>query len=402
MGQETESSSAAGESAGAGHGASLVIGGDLCPAGRYETHFVGGDTVPVFGELRGLLRDAGLAVANLEGPLIDAPSPVAKSGPTLGYDARCMRGVVDAGFGALGLANNHIMDHGLTGLRRTLEACSQVGVPTFGAGLTLEAAERPLIVDLGGSRVALLAVGEREGLLADGRSPGINPLDLVAVLRSLRAGKDRWDHLVVLLHSGNELYPFPSIRVRDICRFLIEEGASAVVCQHSHCVGCYETYRDGHIVYGQGDMVFDHPPIGRWDPIGMFVELDFSGGGRPDCRLHPFTASQHGVGMSALTADDRERFFVELRERSALLDDPERLAASWRDFCGERKDDYLAQLFGWGRLMRFLNRKLGLAQRTRSAQAFRATHTLVQCDLHRDVLTTVLEDESESRSVGSL
>ena len=35
-------------------------------------------------------------------------------------------------------------------------------------------------------------------------------------------------------------------------RFIIEQGARMVICQHSHCAGCYEKYQNGHIIYGQG------------------------------------------------------------------------------------------------------------------------------------------------------
>ena len=49
----------------------------------------------------------------------------------------------------------------------------------------------------------------------------------------------------------------PSPRLKDTCHFLIEMGANAVVVQHPHSFGGYESYRGGHIVYGQGALVMD-------------------------------------------------------------------------------------------------------------------------------------------------
>ena len=81
------------------------------------------------------------------------------------------------------------------------------------------------------------------------------------------------------MHGGNEGYPYPSPRLMDTCRFLVEQGANAVICQHSHCVGCYEEYRGGHIVYGQGNLIFDAsiPPPG-WNE-GVLVRLHISENG---------------------------------------------------------------------------------------------------------------------------
>ena len=33
-------------------------------------------------------------------------------------------------------------------------------------------------------------------------------------------------------------------------------GADVVLCQHSHCIGCYEQYEGAHILYGQGNFHF--------------------------------------------------------------------------------------------------------------------------------------------------
>ena len=40
---------------------------------------------------------------------------------------------------------------------------------------------------------------------------------------------------------------------------MAECGADAVICQHSHCVGCYEEYNGCCILYGQGNAHFVNP-----------------------------------------------------------------------------------------------------------------------------------------------
>ena len=37
---------------------------------------------------------------------------------------------------------------------------------------------------------------------------------------------------------------------------MAENGADVVICQHSHCIGCYEEYQGCYILYGQGNFHF--------------------------------------------------------------------------------------------------------------------------------------------------
>lgn len=65
------------------------------------------------------------------------------------------------------------------------------------------------------------------------------------------------DYTIVLYHGGKEHYRFPSPNLQKYCRKFIEKGANIVICQHSHCIGCEENYKNGKIIYGQGNFLFD-------------------------------------------------------------------------------------------------------------------------------------------------
>ena len=251
----------------------IVIGGDTCPINRNLAAFRRGQAASLFKDLVPEFTAADYSVVNLECPLIDAPSPIAKSGPVLGVDACCAATLRNAGICAVNLANNHIMDHGPQGLRRTIRACADAGLEVVGAGENLVAAGQPLIKEIAGMRVAFLGMAEREFCIAGHDAPGANPLDMIDFRRLVRKRQRDYDHLIVLLHGGKEYYPYPSPRLQKTCRFLVEEGASAVVCQHSHCAGTFEVYRNAAIVYGQGNLLFDLniDEEGWWD--GFLVKL---------------------------------------------------------------------------------------------------------------------------------
>lgn len=142
---------------------------------------------PEFLKLVELVRSADCTWANCELPIVDistsypqfremdipgaAPLFVADELKWLGVDF-------------VGLANNHTMDYGATGLFSTLQNLKRVGIGFAGAGKDLEAAARPRFVDTSGGRVGQVSCcgsfhpGTFASLTApyvNGR-PGLNPL----------------------------------------------------------------------------------------------------------------------------------------------------------------------------------------------------------------------------------
>lgn len=79
----------------------------------------------------------------------------------------------------------------------------------------------------------------------------------------MRSSKKDFDYLIVLLHGGNENFPYPSPQLKKTCHFLVDIGANAVVVQNTHCPGSYERYKNAYIVYGQGNLIFDFPNRGE-------------------------------------------------------------------------------------------------------------------------------------------
>ena len=47
-----------------------------------------------------------------------------------------------------------------------------------------------------------------------------------------------------------------------------------VICQHSHCIGCEEKYKNSQIIYGQGNFLFDMLDREEWQS-GLLLKLFF-------------------------------------------------------------------------------------------------------------------------------
>lgn len=371
--------------------ASLFLAGDICPVGRMAAPFADGDAEAVFSDVLPLIRGCDAAVANLECPLPGpADRPILKAGPNLKAPRAAAGTLRKAGFTALGLANNHTLDYGASGLGATRAACGEAGLPTFGAGADLAEARRPLILDLNGVRVALLAVAEDERCLAGPGRAGSSPADPIWILRTLQEYRGGFDRLVVMVHGGNEGFPYPSPWLRELCRFLAEQGADLVLCQHSHCVGALERHAGGTILYGQGNFIFDYPGHGAKGAEGLGLVVRFPAAGPAEVALHPIEQVPGGNGIRLAPADRAEALLRTVEAQSEVLADPARLSEAWAAFAAPRLPGYLTKLFGFGRWLQRLNRGGWMFRHLGAGELLRI-YNLLSCESNRSALREALD-----------
>lgn len=371
----------------------ILIGGDVCPVGNNQPLFQTGRPEEIFSDLAPEFQRADYSVVNLECPLVSGESPIEKDGAALRASVDCVNGLKAAKIRAVNLANNHVMDHGEPGLRSTMAACDRAGIHHFGAGPNLHEAGRPLIRQIDGHRVAFLGVAEREFSIAGKDSWGANPLDIVEIVRRLKRLRDECDSLVVLVHGGREHYPYPSPRLQNVCRFLVEEGANAVVCQHSHCAGCYEYYRAAPIVYGQGNLIFEKSS--RRTPAwheGFLVQLTLQPSGECHADWIPFSQSLDGPGAKRLSPTRTRELLNDLESRSREIESRGAVELKWLEYCRKQKYLYASRIRGHNRWLRFLNRKLHFSDWLYSKTTKLMLRNVVECEVHREVLETLWHD----------
>ena len=372
----------------------ILIGGDTCPIGRNLPLFEAGEAQTLLNDLLPEIEKADLSIVNLECPLIREESPIEKMGPTLGTPEACAKGLKAMGIDVVGLANNHIMDHGPRGLRSTIEALEKHGIKHVGAGENLNAARRILVREVNGIRIGILAVAEHEFGIAAKNTPGANPIDVIDFVRNINEHRSEYDTLIVLVHRGSLHYEYPSPMLLETCRFLVEQGASAVICQHSHCTGCMETYQQAPIIYGQGNFIFDEADRSSAWYKGILVSLEIRENGKIETRLIPYLQSNDLPGARKMSENDESAFLDDFAARSEAIADNSYVVAQWKAFSQDRKRYYLNTLHGNPGFIRRLAGKLGLLHYLDSREVQRTRLHLIRCESHRESLITVLSIET--------
>lgn len=369
----------------------IIIGGDICPIGKNEKPFIEGDVEGIFKDFLEEFRDCDLALINLECPLVDQESPIKKTGPVLSAPENCINGIREANIGVVNLANNHIMDHGSTGLLNTIRICEKNGIATVGVGRHVRDARKILIRKINDVSIGILACAEHEFSIATNDSPGANPLDIIDCLRNVKESRNLFDYLILLLHGGKELYSYPTPNLIKTCRFLAEEFADAIVCQHSHCPVCYEIYNGVPIVYGQGNLIFEGDISYKkaWNE-GFLVRLNIDKNTSSRLDILPYVQSYKSYGVNLMSPDEKKHFMSDLKNRSDAIQDLAFVEKQWKEYCTKNKYVYLSLMLGHGRLRRYLNRKFHFSDFIFSSRSRRQALNVIRCETHREILETIL------------
>ena len=289
----------------------------------------GFDYTPVFENIKKSLASSDYVVGNLETPLAGEDC-LYSFHPTEFNTPDEFVSAADAGINMMTTANNHSLDRGLYGLKRTISILDQHGVEHVGTQLEMDS-ERTLYKMIGGIRFAFISytydtnskwmnnkLPEEqlyhinlfkeqdsfpyggEGFKASGVKHTIHSLvpDFVKdILRDkskldcgtlqdfsslknkhfedqlfndINRAKAESDYVFVCLHIGGQYNDEIGVYTQKVVEKCKQVGASYVICNHPHCVLPITIDKDGTLVaYALGN--FCYTP--KW---GYYVDGKFS------------------------------------------------------------------------------------------------------------------------------
>ncbi len=205
-----------------------------------------------FKYIEGQIRDADLAVGNMEFPLAGKPYSgyPAFSGPD-SYAAY----LDEVGFDVLLTANNHILDKGTAGMRRTIRRLEEMDIPY--TGIARDAASdtlvNPLPVLVKGVRIALVnfTYGTEKGTSV--RWPKVNYMDRKRLAPIMERARETADFVIVFPHWGVEYAHFHDAEQESFARWLVAEGADAIVGGHPHVIQDVQWIDGVPVIYSLGN-----------------------------------------------------------------------------------------------------------------------------------------------------
>ncbi|MCI7356947.1 MAG: CapA family protein, partial [Parabacteroides sp.] len=212
-------------------------------------------------DLKNILLNSDYNCLNFEAPLrsYEEQKIIKKSGPRLSMPDEVLNFISENNFNITSLANNHIMDYGESGLRKTMSLLQDraVGVGTY------EEAYTPKIISKGRITVAFLSLTHREFGCVDVNSDRLgaawilNP-ELPIIISKIKCSVD---FLFVLAHAGVEYMDIPLPEWRSTYKLFIDWGADCIIASHPHVPQGFEIYKNKYIYYSLGNFCFQKEAI---------------------------------------------------------------------------------------------------------------------------------------------
>ena len=238
----------------------LLFCGDIMPGGvlPYQDSFVQNDIIEY-------LKSFDLRIGTLECAIgnnlkFEASKMNAEMNIVYARNEDFFR-VKELGIDIVSLANNHVYDLGEAGLKNTIDCLRRNNIRYVGAGMNLDEASAPLVIEKDGLSIAILAccINGLKPVWVTAATPtssGIWQTDIETVCKKISRIKKQYDYVIIMPHWGIELLFFPPEEYYFYARRMIDAGADFVLGSHTHRIGPYWKYKGKTICYSMGNFLF--------------------------------------------------------------------------------------------------------------------------------------------------
>jgi poly-gamma-glutamate synthesis protein (capsule biosynthesis protein) len=309
--------------------AEIVIASDWAPIRAFD-EIVARAPESVYGDVLPILRQGDLRIVNLECALSGEASPVWKSGSVFKGRPAHINGLTAVPFEVVTLGNNHVFDYGTEAFRQTLKLLSGNSIRSVGAGMSVEEAHRPLIIDLNGVRIGIINFSEGEDLTSSVSGPGVFGWEVDTVVDIVHAIRPGVDIILVICHGGVEYIPFPPPYLAEAFRRIAEAGADLIIGHHAHVPQGIQVLNGVPICYSLGNFVFYQETDLFYRKLGYLVKAGVSQAGLAYIHLIPYEIGSDCLRL--LRGDESTLFFESLKKVSLPLAGEEGIAEAWHGF----------------------------------------------------------------------
>lgn len=164
-----------------------------------------------------------------------------------------------------GIANNHVMQHGLKAYDEIIRYLENHGVCYAGTKKT-----KTSVIVHEGKRIAISVFSQHKDVFSDVPRYWYMP-EYKELEEEVSKYKDV-DFRIAYVHWGNEFIEYPYQDQIQFAHFLVDIGYYLVIGMHPHRLQGFEIYKNAHIFYSLGNCVFNM----AWEPCqySAVVSLD--------------------------------------------------------------------------------------------------------------------------------
>jgi poly-gamma-glutamate synthesis protein (capsule biosynthesis protein) len=307
---------------------SIAAVGDIM-LGDHTLHFIKkyGADYP-FDSTRKMLSETDIAFGNLEAPFTRTGTKFEK---TFNFKVppEHVSGLIGSGIDVVTLANNHMLDYGIEGLKNTLAILDSFSFAHCGAGMNLDQANKPAIIERNGLRVAFLGYSLTfpEEFWATKSHGGTSYPTEKNMRASIQHCDSIADFTVVTFHWGAEGKNLPKDYQKEYAHLAIDLGADLVLGHHPHVLQGLEIYKNRLIAYSLGNFTFSS--YSRRAAESMILKVYLVAEGLFFAKIIPVSVDNYEIsfqpkilkGKRAQTVIDNLKIYSEPLNRTTIIDD---------------------------------------------------------------------------------
>lgn len=308
----------------------LVAGGDVMLGSWAQQVVLDSGFAYPFVRLLPQLSQADIVFANLEAPFGDSGEALVEKSYTFQVMPALAAALVAGKINLVSLANNHIMDFGISHLKKTVQLLDSLGIQHAGAGVNRIEACREAALEVKGIRLALVAYSLTfpQEFWATDTSAGTCFPWAPEVFEQVRSLRRRYDVVMVSCHWGQELMELPKKYQIELAHRLIDAGADIILGHHPHVVQGIEVYQGRLIAYSLGNFVFGS--YSEKAREGLLLKVVWSKNGMEWAQVMPINVynAEREFQPVLLNGERRTAFLQHLNQISLELNNQHRVITS--------------------------------------------------------------------------
>jgi poly-gamma-glutamate capsule biosynthesis protein CapA/YwtB (metallophosphatase superfamily) len=267
--------------------ATLCFVGDLmCHSTQFNYAKVNADSFDftgVYKDVKQYLSEPDLTIGNLE--TVIAGNNEGYSGyPYFNSPDDFIYALKAAGFDLLITANNHALDQGWEGVKRTIEVINENRLSQTGTFFSQEDRDSVRIFEINTIRIAIIAYSENtNGIpIPKGKNFVINLIDEEVIRKDIVKAREKdVDIVLVHLHYGIEYLREPNDYQTEVVKKIIDLGADIIIGGHPHVIQPVDYFKtnntkldSGFVAYSMGNFVSNQR--WRYSDAGVILNIEIS------------------------------------------------------------------------------------------------------------------------------
>ncbi len=285
-----------------------------------------------FDKIRPLISEEDFNICNFEAAISNDDNQYLKQRKPFVLHAseeHTVHALKQEGIQLVTLANNHLMDCGIKGLKNTVKSFNDALISTIGADTNQEKAERPFIINKDGEKIAIFnAYWYRRPMYREfdfyaiGDEPGvacINPM----MFEKIKECKEKYAmKVIVICHWGVD-FQRTSTKQREYARSISEAGADLIIGHGAHLMQSIERIGTTTVVYSIGNGVFNSN--GEYDkrfvpPYSFIAQLELHYNNNSKLKLYPIYGNNLETYWQPrfLTENEANHCHAQLKQMGAI------------------------------------------------------------------------------------